>query len=210
MNIVIHLSNKLISEAICELLLSNGYVNVVRKNSRTNGFTPHVLLVDVTTLRQDLLDEYPNAKVLLIDTGMESEKLCATLLSYKIHGIISPHAELRMFKKAVTAVIEGQIWIDNGSVKALLHHNGTTSRTGKMSGITGREKEIIEYICRGSSNKEIAQKLNMSEHTVKTHLSAIFRKFDIKSRSKLLTLTMDGPFAGAPSVPVSQMKTGEV
>ncbi len=196
MNILIQLSNHLISDAIGQLITANGY-EVKSGGEHINGFNPHVIVVDVATLKPDLLALYPDAKVLLIDTGMESEKLCATLLSYRLHGVLSPRAEVHLFRKALTAITEGQIWIDNGSVKALLHENGAISRTGRISGITDREKEIIEYVCRGYGNKEIALKLSMSEHTVKTHLSTIFRKFNIRSRAKLITLAMDSPFAAS-------------
>ena len=148
-----------------------------------------MLLVDITTLGHGLLAQYPAAKVLLIDTGIEQDKLCATLLSNRIHGILSPHTELHLFKKALKVVSEGQIWIDNASVKAVLHDRGIVSQTGDIS---GREQEIIECICQGLSNKEIAQRLALSPHTVKAHLNRIFRKLNITSRSKLMTQTMQG------------------
>ena len=145
------------------------------------------------TLKHDLLARYPDAKVLLIDTGMEPDKLCATLLSYRIHGVLSPHTELHLFKKALTAVSEGKLWIDNGSVKTLLHDTGNISQKGKISHITSREQEIIECVCQGLSNKEIARRLTLSPHTVKAHLNRIFRKFNVTSRSKLMALATHRP-----------------
>jgi LuxR family transcriptional regulator, positive regulator of biofilm formation len=191
MNIGIHLSNHLMVEAIYQLLVKNGYDHVVTsENSPINGIIPDVLLVDITTLRQDLLAQHPEAKVLLVDTGIEPEKLCATLLSYRIHGILSPDTELELFKKALKVVSEGQIWIDNGSVKALLNDAGDMSQRGKIGHITGREQEIIECVCQGLGNNEIAGRLALSPHTVKAHLNRIFRKLNITSRSKLMTRTM--------------------
>src|SRR5512135_3157279 len=118
MNIFVDLGNRMIAEAVCELLLKFGYPNVVTEPP-ANGSAPDVLLVDITTLRHDLLARYPGAKVLLMDTGIEKAKLYATLLSYKVHGVLSPTMELHLFKKALAAVRAGEIWIDNGSVKAL-------------------------------------------------------------------------------------------
>ncbi len=196
MHIGIHLSNHLIAEAIFQLLAKNGYDHVaVSGKSPRNPFTPDVLLVDSTTLNHDLLVRHPEAKVLLMDTGIEPEKLCATLLSYRIHGVLAPGTELQLFKKALTAVSEGQIWIDNGSVKALLHDTGSISQKGRISHISGREQEIIECIRQGLSNNEIARKLTLSPHTVKAHLNRIFRKFNITSRSKLMALAMHSPDA---------------
>ncbi len=196
MNIVIHFGNHLMAEAVYQLLVKHGYDHVVTSESPpTNGFTPDVLLVDITTLRQDLLAQYPEAKVLLFDTGIEPEKLCATLLSYRIHGILSPHTEIDLFKKALTAISEGQTWIDNGSVKALLNDAGDISQKGRISHITGREQEIIECVCQGLRNSEIAGRLALSPHTVKAHLNRIFRKLNIRSRSKLMTRTVHAPYS---------------
>ena len=194
MHIGIHFGNHLMAEAIYQLLVKNGYDHVVTSESPpTKGFAPDVLLVDITTLRQDLLAQYPEAKVLLIDTGIEPEKLCATLLSYRIHGVLSPDTELHLFKKALTAINEGQIWIDNGSVKALLNNAGNISQKGRISHITGREQEIIECVCQGLRNNEIAGRLALLPHTVKAHLNRIFRKLNITNRSKLMTRTMHSP-----------------
>ena len=194
MHIAIHVSNQLMAEAIYQLLVTNGYDAVVTSGrSPTNGFTPHVLLVDSTMLGKDLLSRYPDAKVLLMDTGMEPDKLCAALLSYRIHGVLSSHTELPLFKKALTAVSEGKLRIDNESLRALLEDTGAISKTGKISGVTGREKEIIECVRQGMSNKEIARSLALSEHTVKTHLNTIFRKFNVSNRSKLMMLAMRRP-----------------
>ena len=121
MNIMIHLDSHPTSEAIYQLLIMNGYDDVVvGGGSPTNGFTPHVLLVDITTLTHDLLARYPQATAFLIDdAGIEPEGLCATLLSYTMHGVLSPHAGLQ------------QVWMDNGSVKASRHDAGAISKTGR-------------------------------------------------------------------------------
>ena len=172
MNIGIHFGNHLMAEAIHQLLVTNGYDAVVASGrSPGNGFTPHVLLVDITALKHDLLTRYPDAKVLLMDTGTEPDKLCATLLSYRIHGVLPTDTDLPLFKKALAAIGEGKLWIDNGTVKALLHDAGNISPKGKISHITSREQEIIECICQGLSNKEIAQRLILSPHTVNSHLN---------------------------------------
>jgi DNA-binding NarL/FixJ family response regulator len=190
MTIAVRLSNQLIAQALCELLLKSGHTVVMDGEAPAKSSVPNVLLVDIHTLSHDLVRKYPGAKILLIDTGIEQEQLCATLLSYRVHGILSPHAELHLFRKALTTINEGQIWIDNGSVKALLHDAGNISQKGKISHITGREQEIIGCVCQGLNNNEIARRLALSPHTVKAHLNRIFKKYNITSRSKLMSLTM--------------------
>ncbi len=193
MNILTHLSNQLVTEAVCQLLRTLEGVTVVTKGKpSTNGFTPDVLLVDVATLGQELLAAYPGAKVLLMDTGLEKPELYTTLLSYRIHGVLSPGTEPRLLKKALTAVSEGQIWIDHGSVKGLLHEGGAILSAGGTGHISSREKEIVDSVCQGLSNKEIAQRFGLSPHTIKAHLNRVFRKLNVKSRSQLLSQAMRG------------------
>lgn len=185
MTILIDLDNQVMAGAICQLLTANGHDDVVVSGkSPTDGISPRVLLVDISTLTYDLLARYPQARAFLIDeAAIEPEKLCAALLLYTIHGVLSLHAGLQ------------QVWIDNGSVKALRHDAGTISRPVKVNGITGREQQIIACICRGLSDKEIAQRLTLSERTMKSHLSRIFSKFRIRSRSRLIAMAMQGLIA---------------
>ncbi len=192
MKILIHLGNHLIAEAIAQLLARNGYESVVTGGSaRSAGFKPDILMVDIHTIDQQFLSRYPDAKVFLIDTGLEKERIIATLLSYKIHGVLSPRTELELFKKALTVVSQGQIWVDNSTVMAFLHDSGTLTKTGRIGSITLREKEIIDFVCQGYSNNEIANSLNLSRHTVKAHLNRIFKKLNVTGRRKLISLALN-------------------
>jgi LuxR family transcriptional regulator, positive regulator of biofilm formation len=190
MTILIDLGNGLVAEALSQLLVRAGYDHVVRRDwAPAPGLLPDVLLVDDTTLRHELLARYPEAKVLLVDSGTEPEKLLATLLSYRIHGVLSLHAEPHLLQKALTALAEGQIWTDNGSVKT--PHSESDTRTGQTSRITDRQQEIIACICQGLSDKQIAERLALSPHTVGAHLNRIYCKLGVTSRSKLIALTLD-------------------
>ena len=188
MNVLIHVSNQLISEGVKQLLNKSGFDQVVIMSRSMNGFHPDIVIVDSKTIGDDLFKLYQDAKVVLMDTGLEKDKLIATLLAHKIHGILSTQMEAHLLKKAIEVVNEGQIWIDNDTVKQFLHNSGLLANNGRMNGITDREKEITELVAQGYSNKEIGAKLFISEHTVKAHLNRIFRKFNTTSRSKLITL----------------------
>jgi len=193
MNVLVNLCSCLVSEGINSLLLSNGYqgVTAMQHDSLPDGFHPNVILVDINTINRDLFASYPRAKVFLMDTGVEKEKIVTALLSFPTHGVLSVSTELSLFKKALEVVNEGQIWVDNSMLKAFLHQGGTSAQPSpKGDGITEREKEIIDYVCRGYTNKEIAASLSLSEHTVKAHLNRIFKKYNTSSRSKLMTLLL--------------------
>jgi len=192
MNVLVNLCSCLLSEGISSLLMNNGYQCVATMQDRLlpEGFLPNVILVDINTINRDLFSSFPRAKVLLMDTGVEKEKIVTALLSFPTHGVLSVSTELPLFKKALEVVNEGQIWVDNSMLKAFLHQGPSIQPTAKGDGVTGREKEIIDYVCRGCTNKEIAASLSLSEHTVKAHLNRIFKKFNTSSRSKLMTLLL--------------------
>lgn len=192
MNVLVSLCSRLVSEGINSLLLSNGYrgVTMTQNQPLPDDFSPNVILVDINTINQDLFTSFPGAKVLLMDTGVEKEKIVTALLSFPTHGVLSVNTELQLFKKALEVVNEGQIWVDNNMLKAFLHQGSSVQPSPKGDGITEREKEIVDYVCRGCTNKEIAASLSLSEHTVKAHLNRIFKKFNTSSRSKLITLLL--------------------
>ncbi|HVN22680.1 MAG TPA: response regulator transcription factor [Syntrophorhabdales bacterium] len=205
MKILIHLGNHLIAEAISQLLVRNGYESVITSsNSRSTNFKPDTVMVDIQTLDQQFLSQFPDAKVFLIDTGLEKERIIAALLSYKIHGVLSPRTELELFKKALTVVSQGQIWVDNSTVVAFLHESGTLSKSGRIGSITLREREIIDYVCQGYSNNEIADALALSRHTIKAHLNRIFKKLNVNGRRKLISLALNNHQLGGTQKSVAR------
>ena len=192
MKILIHLGSHLIADALSQLLVKNGYESLVTDNNpRSNAFRPDIVMVDIQTLDKQFLLRYPDAKVFLIDTGLEKERIIAALLSHKIHGVLSPDTELELLKKALTVVSEGQIWVDNSTVVAFLHDSGGLTKTGRNDSVTLREKEIIDYVCQGLSNNEIAEALALSKHTIKAHLNRIFKKLNVPGRRKLISLALN-------------------
>jgi DNA-binding NarL/FixJ family response regulator len=193
MNISINLSNRLISEALHDFLkkFGDGYqISVADESNPGNSFRPDVVLVDSNNINRKLFSQYPESKVILIDTGMKQEDIIAIMLSYKIHGVFSANTNIRLLKKALEVICDGQVWIDNSILKIFLHNARFISKKGGIDGVTKREKEIIGHVCRGYTNKEIASKLSLSEQTVKAHLNRIFRKFNVSSRSQLVAIAM--------------------
>jgi DNA-binding NarL/FixJ family response regulator len=208
MNILINLSSHLFAKALYNLLeKEEGYQILVvdnrntservsqsperSKGEKSHNFRPNIILVDFNSINPRLFFQYPESKVILIDTGIKQEDIIAILLSSRISGVLSAHIDFSLFKKALRVVSEGQIWVDNSTLKAFLNNAGLISKTGKINGVTEKEKEIIEYVCQGYRNKQIASKLCLSENTIKTHLSNIFRKFNVSNRSQLVAITLN-------------------
>jgi DNA-binding NarL/FixJ family response regulator len=193
MKILIHISNRLLCEALYELLKKEEGIQAISQWDNNTIFIlkPDIILIDINNLNQKLFSQYPDSKIMLLDIGIKQEEIISALLSYKIYGVISAYTDLRLFKKAIKVVYGGQIWISNGTIKAFLHNEGLISKSGKLSCLTMREREIIDYVCQGYNNKKIALMLSISEQTVKAHLNRIFKKFNVSNRSQLMAITLN-------------------
>ncbi|HAA84346.1 MAG TPA: hypothetical protein DCE01_06155 [Thermodesulfobacterium commune] len=111
------------------------------------------------------------------------------MVQHKLSGIIALYTDLELFKKALKVIKKGEIWIDNKYLKQLV--NNLENLKEKRLPLTPKEKEIISLVCKGLSNKQIADKLNISEQTVKAHLNRIFRKLNVQSRTQLVSIFLE-------------------
>ena len=191
--ILINLTSLLLCEAV-QLLLQNHQnetrLQIAVGSSVDEKFSPDTILVDANTLTSMTLARWPDAKILLLDTGLEEERIINLLINHRIDGVIAVDTDADLFRKAIYAVGSGQVWIDNGKLKALLAHVESIARNQRHDTISKKEKEFIVLISQGLRNREIADKLCISEQTVKAHLSRIFRKTNVTSRSQLVPLAL--------------------
>lgn len=194
MNVLINMSNRLLSQALEKVLSTNGNEFQTRNEHEKKGskdYVPDIIIVDVYTINKKIFSQNPEAKVVLIDLGLKRDELLSTLISYKLNGVISTVTDIELFKKALKVVYDGQIWLSHETMKTFLHNSEIVHKTGKIDGLTSREKQIISCVCQGFNNKKIASELSVSEQTVKAHLNRIFRKFNISSRSQLVALSLN-------------------
>ena len=99
-----------------------------------------------------------------------------------------------LLKKAVEMVRKGEIWVSRRLIHHLLEElkatterrlNESTKSDRRLDRLTPRQREIARLVGRGASNKEIATRLDITDKTVKAHLSAIFRKLGRGDRLRL-------------------------
>lgn len=190
--ILINLGSLLLGRALQDVISTNSsFETFVVTDSRSSYIAdPHHIVVDVHALAKDPQSQWPNAKLILIDTGLPEDELISLLLHHKFYGVISTDTPPEMFSKVLHTVNNGQIWIDNIKIKALLHNHLSDLKPAGRANLSKKEQDIVSFIAQGLKNREIAQKLCISEQTVKTHISRIFKKVNVISRSQLVPLAL--------------------
>ena len=127
--------------------------------------------------------------VLLLD---ESEpQMVVAAFRAGARGVFSrAQADIELLAKCVRRVLEGQIWVDNRQLLYLLeavagNGSGNSSAAGSAPKLTPREESVVRLVLQGLVNREIAEQLRLSEHTIKNYLFRIFDKLGVSNRVEL-------------------------
>ncbi|MBE9528309.1 MAG: response regulator transcription factor [Proteobacteria bacterium] len=198
--VMLAFSNMLFSEAISGLIEGKKKMAVVHVLKTGSEFTlkewkkigPHVILTDMTCLYNSFgsipADE-TKLPFILLDTNCGKENIVTAILKKQVSGVLLGDSTSKLMQSAIETVAAGDIWIDKKTVKNLVFGLNALG-SEKSAQLTNREKNVVDLIAKGYRNKEIAQQLNISEPTVKTHLYRIFRKLNMKNRSELITFAI--------------------
>ncbi|MCM0082948.1 response regulator transcription factor [Geomonas sp. Red32] len=191
-NILINLSSRLLCEGLQGIMRSSGcYVAHIGYDGGTDlAASFDLILVDVAALEEPRPARWDNTKVLLVDTGLAEEEIVRLLFTHKLDGVISTDTGSDLFLKALQTVLEGELWIDHLKLKAYLHNSFPMQTPAPLESFSKKEREILLLVAEGLKNREIASRLNMSEHTVKTHLGRIFKTANVSTRAQLVPLAL--------------------
>lgn len=188
------LHNRLLAEGLRSLLTREfpAYTVLLDTSDAAAGQpVADVIVIDPASLVKLSLPAGQTAKLMLLDTGLSREQLITLLLAHRIDGIIAPDTDLLLFGRAVDKVLyDGQVWMDNAILKALLQHAETLKRQDSHGTLSRKEYDIVQFVSQGLKNREIADRLCISEQTVKSHLSRIFRKAKVTTRAQLVPIAI--------------------
>lgn len=84
--------------------------------------------------------------------------------------------------RGIAALLRGQSWISRQVLMACSAYAQAQQSSREDSGLTNRETEVLTLLCSGASNRDIADRLTISPHTVRTHLNNLFRKINVPNR----------------------------
>jgi DNA-binding NarL/FixJ family response regulator len=125
----------------------------------------------------------PEIKVLFfLDTADDEIEIRAIRSGGR--GCVTNASDLDMLVKALGAVAEGEIWISRRVASQLIARllESEAPESPSSNGLTPQEWKVLALLASGSRNKEIANRLSVSENTVKTHLYTIYRKINVDCR----------------------------
>jgi DNA-binding NarL/FixJ family response regulator len=173
---------------------------------RVSALAPEVIVLEPPVLEDDAfalwLAGVSDAAagvplILVVDDVLRA--MARDLLHAGVRGLLSYDATAEEIRAAVEAVAAGLVTLDPAAVDAMLaslEHAVPARALPAVThppvtpgqSLTPREIEVLNAVAEGLGNKHIAVRLGISEHTVKTHLAAIFEKLDVTSRTEAVTL----------------------
>jgi two-component system nitrate/nitrite response regulator NarL len=188
-----------ILDEVFSLELTTSASTLVSLISQSN---PHLVMLDPALFNDTLLDTVTAAidqttevRIIILedDENMPVDQLA--LFKTGVHGFLSHTISSTLLLKAAHALCNGEIWVPRQLITKLIGELARDSSAGthtlsfagnnSIKHLTPREKQVAEMVHGGGNNKTIARQLDISERTVKAHLSAIFRKLDIENRLHL-------------------------
>ncbi|MBE9531499.1 MAG: response regulator transcription factor [Proteobacteria bacterium] len=196
--VLLAFSNNIFSEGIARLLSDDSEITVDLFNRADSAakslkaFDADIILIDFVTLYNTFTDIKPTKKrsYLLVDTCCGDEIIVSAFLKAKVSGILMIDTDSTLLRRAIHSVYNGEVWVDNKTIKNLLSGLGSITDAGQSNNLSPREKEIVALVASGYRNKEIGLKLCISEPTVKTHLYRVFQKLNISNRPQLVVYAM--------------------
>jgi DNA-binding NarL/FixJ family response regulator len=181
-------------EVVGELADGAGVVETVEE------LRPDVVVMDVRMPGTDgvtatrLLRNVPSPPPVLVLTTFEDEEVLAAALRAGAAGFLLKGVPAEDLQRAVRAVADGGAWLDpavTGKVLATYRSGAAALPTAELDVLTRREIEVLELIGTGLSNAEIADRLTLSEGTIKTHIGHVFAKLQLRDRAAAVVFAFD-------------------
>ncbi len=173
---------------------------------------PDIILLSISSDNNAGVDFLPQlmaasetARVLaLSDSG--DQELSRRAIRLGAAGVLSKNSPPETLIKAIERVNVGEAWLDRSTTAALLREMSPRHRAAKqdpekmkIASLTEREREVIKLVGEGLRNRQIAQKLFISDITVHHHLTSIYSKLEVADRLELLIYAYRNGLAELPS-----------
>jgi two-component system, NarL family, nitrate/nitrite response regulator NarL len=129
-----------------------------------------------------------DGKVLLVTGGVNYQE-AAELLKAGIAGVFMKHNPPALLIRGIREVASGKVWFEQDFVQKAFHSARSTE--GHNRKFTERERRVLSLVFEGLANKEIADRLNISESSVKAAMQQLFSKTGVRTRSQLVRIALE-------------------
>ena len=160
---------------------------------------PDVLLLDLRMPGRDglsalqRLKHTPGSTKVIVLTASEDKNEFVQAMKHGCAGIVLKQTATDLLFKSIRKVHAGEIWLDSHTTAAVMRQFAAPARTTpgldrgarERSPLSQREREIVGLVAQGFKNKEIAERIFISEQTVKNHLHNVFDKLGVADRLEL-------------------------
>ncbi len=168
-----------------------------------SDFKPDVLLMDLKLRKRFGLEVLPEIAarrtdvrpIVLTDAITQGEIIQALLMGAR--GVLLKNVNTNLLFNSIRTVMGGEYWISHDGVAELVRHLRSLAALAEQStqsqarSLSPQQRQIVEAIASGCSNREIAEELRVSERTVKYHLTRIFSKFGVSGRMELARYSLE-------------------
>ncbi|MGB2694068.1 MAG: response regulator transcription factor [Dehalococcoidia bacterium] len=156
---------------------------------QTAALAPDVVLMDLVMPKRDgveatksILALRPDAKVIVLTSFTDDERVIAAVRAGAAGYLLKDVAPSEL-SDGIRAVFSGQGLL-HPSVAGKVMREVAAGRRAPHDSLTERERDVLQRLARGMSNKEIGRELGVAEKTVKTHVSSILQKLDLADRTQ--------------------------
>jgi DNA-binding NarL/FixJ family response regulator len=204
---------------LCQLITANALFSVVGTASSKDETLhlaseerPDVLLLDVLECDDAMLEliaelaiTIHGSRIILLTTSISLLDQ-RRAVSVGAIGLVRQNETPEVLFKAMERVHAGEIWLERSLVAKVLHEKALSSTASptnvqlKVGTLTEREHEVIAFVCQGAKNQAIAERLFVSEATVRHRLTSIFEKLQLSDRLELVIFAFQHGLAELPQL----------
>lgn len=126
---------------------------------------------------QRTAQQFPEVKIII--TAMDSsQKWLHEVMQFNVQAVVPRDSDAETFVLALNTVARGMMFLPGDWL------NSTELESRDIKALSARQREILQMLAAGESNKQIGRALNISTGTVKAHLESLYRRLDVKNRTQ--------------------------
>lgn len=134
-----------------------------------------------------LRGQYPQIPVVMV-SAQEEAAVVARAREFGASGFIPKSSSLEVIQQAVQQVLDGDVWWPQQAQESATVTAEAKAASAGLASLTPQQFRVLTMVCDGLLNKQIAYELGVSEATIKAHVTAIFRKLDVRTRTQAAML----------------------